>query len=85
MLLWNECSLFCEYAYVIDFDEGVLEVYSSFNKKELALNERFYKMAGLDQGNKDYSLISLCKRYSFTDATPEAMKQLEKELNDEDE
>lgn len=34
-------SLFCEWAYVIDFDAGTFEAFEGFNKKPLADGERF--------------------------------------------
>ncbi len=34
-------SLFCEWAYVIDFDRQTFEVYEGFNKKKLNDDERF--------------------------------------------
>ena len=35
-------SLFCEWAYVIDFDKGTLEVFRGFNTDPLERNDRFY-------------------------------------------
>ena len=35
-------SLFCEWAYVVDFDKRTFEVYEGFNKTPLEENERFY-------------------------------------------
>lgn len=35
-------SLMCEWAYVIDFDKNVFEVYKGFNKTPLDKSERFY-------------------------------------------
>lgn len=37
-------SLFCEYAYVIDLDKGMLEVYKGFNKRPLAKSARFHSL-----------------------------------------
>lgn len=35
-------SLFCEWAYVIDFDKGTFEVFQGFNERPLDNQERFY-------------------------------------------
>lgn len=35
-------SLFCEWAYVIDFDKNTFEAYEGFNTSPLNINERFY-------------------------------------------
>lgn len=35
-------SLFCEYAYCIDFDDNTFSWYHGFNQTPLAENERFY-------------------------------------------
>lgn len=37
-------SLFCEWAYVVDFDARVLEVYKWFNKEPLDVTERFAQL-----------------------------------------
>jgi hypothetical protein len=37
-------SLFCEWAYVVDLDKGVFEVYEGFNQKVLLPDERFYPL-----------------------------------------
>jgi hypothetical protein len=34
-------SLFCEWAYVLDLDKGVLEIYKGFNKRALGKKQRF--------------------------------------------
>lgn len=57
-------SLFCEYAYVIDFDKNSLEVYKGFNKDELATGERF---ADLIPEDKEYQPVKLVALYSLSD------------------
>ena len=53
-------SLFCEWAYVIDFDKGTFEVYRGFNTSPVDPSERFanspidgYKFKGGD-GSEEY-------------------------------
>lgn len=36
-------SLFCEYAYVVDFDKNTFEVYRGFTTEPIDKSERFYK------------------------------------------
>ena len=54
-------SLFCEWAYVVDFDKNTFEVYEGFNKEPLKEGERF---APYDQG-KEYRPIRLVRKYSL--------------------
>jgi hypothetical protein len=55
-------SLMCEWAYVLDLDNGILEVYSGFNKRKPAKKSRFYSDKLMD----GYYPIKLLKKYSFT-------------------
>lgn len=55
-------SLFCEWAYVIDFDKETFEVFKGFNTKKLDKNERFYSSP---RDGKEYYPVSLAKTYSL--------------------
>lgn len=51
-------SLFCEYAYVVDFDKGTFEAYQGFNKEPLASGERFAN-APLSKDGAKYHPVKL--------------------------
>jgi len=72
-------SLFCEWAYVIDFQNNMLEVYGGFNEEPLADDERFKYLEKLGQKDNygrtiEYTSIKLIKKYSL-DEIP-TLKQL---------
>lgn len=69
-------SLFCEYAYVIDLNRNVLEVYQGFNKEPLEPGERFYS----EENRDGYYPVKLFKEFSLFDL-PESFEDLEKEMN----
>jgi hypothetical protein len=58
-------SLFCEWAYIVNFDERTLEVYSGFQKEP---HEKG-RYAATKPNRDDYYPVGLVKAYSF-DALP---------------
>lgn len=56
-------SLFCEWAYVIDFDQNVFEVYRGFNTKPAI--GRFKDMP--TEPGSEYQPVTLLKSYSLDD------------------
>lgn len=57
-------SLFCEWAYVIDFDKNTFEVYKGFNKTPLSEVERFYDIA-IDSDANGYFQVRFVKSYDL--------------------
>lgn len=57
-------SLFCEWAYVIDFDKNTFEVYKGFNKTPLSEDERFYDIA-IDSDANGYFQVRFVKSYDL--------------------
>ncbi|HFU4540570.1 TPA: hypothetical protein ACGPBT_002852 [Klebsiella variicola] len=60
-------SLFCEYAYVVDFDKGTFEVFKGFNRTPLAEGERFAFLS--DKAENGYTPVLHVKTYQL-DALP---------------
>lgn len=58
-------SLFCEYAYVIDFDLGTFEVFKGFNKCPITKG-RFISGAPELISDKEYHPVKLIKTYSLS-------------------
>lgn len=71
-------SLFCEWAYVINFDTDKLEVYKGFQRKPHKKGRyASMKVEPNNCGNMYYP-IALIKQIPFAKATPEAIMALEK-------
>lgn len=81
-------SLFCEWAYLLDLDKQVLEIYEGFNTKPLPKGERFAKLKAKNEKNSSgetYYPIKLWKKVPFDECTPKKLKELIKELEQEKE
>ena len=63
-------SLFCEWGYIINFDENVLEVYEGFQKVKANIKGR-YKNCRRAKGD-DYYACSLVKTYDLDNLPSEA-------------
>ena len=59
-------SLFCEYAYVVDFDTNTFEIFMGFNEKPLQEGDRFYGMTREGRQN-EYHPVRLVKSYQISD------------------
>jgi len=53
-------SLFCEWAYVIDFDKNSFEVYKGLNTLGISEEDRFFS---LYDGNSDYYPVKIKQRF----------------------
>lgn len=64
-------SLFCEWAYVVDFDKRTFEVYKGFNKTPLEKSDRFYFLREYESdekySGKCYHGVKLAKEFNLDD------------------
>jgi hypothetical protein len=72
-------SLFCEFAYVVNMDTEMLEIYQGYNKEPLDLSERFISMPARDE----YKPVKHLRDIPFHEATVQAMQDLENEMNED--
>ena len=84
-------SLFCEWAYVIDFDKGVFEIYKGFNQMPLNPEDRFYFLTEKSREleyREMYFPVKLVKSFALDEMdfpSFEELKMLEQEQYDEEE
>jgi hypothetical protein len=74
-------SLFCEYAYIINVDEQVLEYYCGFNKKPRIRKGRYATF--IAESSNDYYGVVLLKKYpleSLFNATDEDIQNIVAEM-----
>lgn len=71
-------SLFCEYAYIINLDEEVFEIYKGFQDE--SEQNRYYSETVED---KQYKNCRLYRTIPLDQVSPDAMIQLEEDLNKE--
>lgn len=74
-------SLFCEYAYVVDLDNNMLEVYQGFNDSGI-VEGVFQEFEKKDNASTDkYYPVTLIFSIPFSELDKNIMKDLEKYLN----
>lgn len=60
-------SLFCEFAYLIDMDNNILEIYTGFNYSPLTSSDRFNFLPSKRGQSGTYYPIKIVGAYSFDD------------------
>lgn len=50
-------SLWCEWAYLIDLDQNIFEVYKGMNRDELTIQDRFYPLSEEEYIHKPVKII----------------------------
>ncbi|MEM6900319.1 MAG: hypothetical protein AAF583_11160 [Pseudomonadota bacterium] len=81
-------SVWCEYGYVLDTDNEVLEVYTGFNQTPLDESERFFDPPAKDDGlSEEYFPIRLAFKVPFSecgeDFTPEQRNSAGEEIEED--
>lgn len=65
-------SLFCEWAYIIDFDKNTFEIYEGFNQTPLSESDRFFGLGGVTySGGEHYYPVKLKAMFSLSDLPDE--------------
>lgn len=80
-------SLFCEYAYVVDLDNGILEVYEGFNNRPPHKSERFadFPIENPSSLGNQYYPVGLVAEIPFEEIDEFTMRALENFLYPADE
>lgn len=73
-------SLFCEWAYVLDMDKDILEVYQGFNTRKVAHAQRFASMPINSAFSSKYKQVRFLVQYPFDQLTDTTMKELDAEI-----
>lgn len=70
-------SLFCEWTYVLDLDNEVLEIYKGFNQSRLEQGQRFVGMKNNDiVSDHKYGIVKLLAEIPFDEVNSETLKEL---------
>lgn len=77
-------SLLCEYAYVIDFDKNIFEVFEGFNTNALQDSERFYGYVRDGKPN-GYQPVRLVRSYNLSSLPSESAFLSDLEPSDDSE
>jgi hypothetical protein len=75
-------SLFCEWAYVVDFDKNTFEIYQGFNQQPLNESDRFYST---DMDKNGYYPVRKIKEYDLSNLPDNETFIKECEGDEEDE
>lgn len=73
-------SLMCEFAYVLDLDNEVLEIYKGFNQGDVEVGQRFSELPKVVYNHCDYNVVKLIAELPFEQVNMRNLKALEKEI-----